>query len=53
MRQTIFSGTHHTGFCTDWEKYKDRNGRMRNDQDELKISIALNTYVNWVNEAYK
>ena len=40
--------------CTDWEKYKDRNGRMRNDQDELKISIALNTYVNWVrNEAYK
>ena len=26
---------------------------MRNDQDELKISIALNTYVNWVRNEVK
>jgi hypothetical protein len=40
--------------CTDWEKYKDRNGKMRNDKDELKVQLNTSSYVNFVRyEAWK
>ena len=38
---------------TDWNKYKDHNGKIQNHKDELKVGLNLLSYVDFVrNEAY-
>ena len=34
--------------CTDWVKFKDRNGRLKNSKDELKVQLSLSSYIKFV-----